>query len=127
MIRTLQKPFSPLRLLVVLPEADPSSEPLLSHAGILIQFGRVVPSWDGVSRKSESVRRFLTSTQNDFTAPELRDLARIMVGAPRSEELGEASLARIYEVRKQALLLLQQDRSIWNDRDRLVDPDPEPG
>lgn len=125
MIRTLQKPFSPLRLLVVPPEADPSSEPLLRHAGILIQFGRVVPVWDGVTGKSESVRRFLTSTRNDFTAPELRDLARILVGMPRSEKLGEASLARISSVRKEAFLLLQEDRSTWNERYRLADPEPE--
>lgn len=125
MIRTLQKPFSTLRLLVVPPEADPSSEPLLRHAGILIQFGRVVPVWDGVSGKSDSVRRFVTTTQNDLTAPELRDLARIMVGLPRSENLGEASLARITAVRREAFLLLQQDRSTWNERDRLADPEPD--
>lgn len=126
MIRTLQKPFSTLRVLVVTPEDDPSTEPLLKHAGILIQAARVVPTWDGVSGKSESVRRFVTSTQNDFTAPELRDLARIMVGAPRAEPLEEASRARISEVRREAFLLLQEDRSTWNERDRLSDPDPEP-
>ena len=126
MIRTLQRPFSNLRVLVVPPEADPSAEPLLKHAGILIQAARVVPTWDGVSGKSESVRRFVTSTQNDFTAPELRDLARIMVGAPRSETLNEASRSRISEVRREAFQLLQEDRSTWNERDRLSDPDPEP-
>jgi len=124
MIRTLQTPFSTLRVLVVPPEADPSSEPLLSHAGILIQHGRVVPVWDGMSGRSEAVLRFVTTTGNDFTAPELRDLARIMIGAPRSEGLGEASLARISAVRKEAFDLLQQDRSSWNERDRLTDPEP---
>lgn len=126
MIRALQRPFSTLRVLVVPPDADPASEPLLTHAGILIQRARVVPSWDGLSRKSESVRRFITSAQNDFTAPELRDLARIMVGAPRSETLDDASRARISEVRREAFQLLQEDRSTWNERDRLSDPDPDP-
>jgi hypothetical protein len=125
MIRILQKPFSTLRVLVVPPEADPASEPLLSHAGVLIQYGRVVPVWDGVTGRSDSVRRFLTSTNNDFTAPELRDLARILVGLPRSGKLGEASLARISAVRKEAFALLQEDRSSWNERDRLADPEPE--
>lgn len=125
MVRILHKPFSTLRVLVVPPEADPSSEPLLRHAGVLIESGRVVPVWDGVSGKSDSVRRFVTTTQNDFTAPELRDLARIMVGSPRSEDLGEAHLARITAVRREAFLLLQQDRSAWNERDRLVDLEPD--
>jgi hypothetical protein len=125
MVRILHKPFSTLRVLVVPPEADPSSEPLLRHAGVLIESGRVVPVWDGVSGKSDSVRRFLTSTRNDFTAPELRDLARIMIGLTRSENLGEASLARISSVRKEAFQLLQEDRSTWNERDRLVDLEPD--
>lgn len=109
-MRILQEPFSTLRLLVVPPGDDPRSEPLSEHAGILIQRGKVMPTWDGVSGTSHTVRRLITSTQNDFTASELRALALKMTGSPSQEDLSEASLSRIAATRKEAFRLLQADR-----------------
>jgi hypothetical protein len=109
MIRTVNEPFSTLVLVGIPSGADPASEPLLGHAGVLIQGGRALPTWDGVSGVSRAQRRFLTTTEDDLTAPELRAIGSRLTGDAGTVPLSERSAARVDQVHEGALRLLMRD------------------
>lgn len=106
MIETDQIPFSTLRLLTIPAGADPDSEPLLRHAGVLLEGGGARPAWDGVTGPVTAQVRFLTTTGNDLTGPELKGLANLLNGLPLPIGLTEASRARVGQLREEATRLL---------------------
>lgn len=106
MIRTDHHPFSTLRLLTVPAESDPGAEPLLTHAGVLIDAVGARPAWDGLTGVAEQERRFLTTTTNDLTGPELTALASRLGWRPAPLRLSEPSAARVAQLHEEAVRLL---------------------
>jgi len=102
MISIAQNPFSTLRLLAVPPDADPSVEPLLAHAGVLIEAGEARSAWDGINRASALDRKFLTASGNDLTGPELAAIANRLNGRPAPLGLSEAARARVGRLLEEA-------------------------
>lgn len=113
MIRTTHNPFSTLRLFDLSAGADPETEPLLANAGILLEPEGARPSWDGAMGPVNRTLRFLTTTGNDLTGPELKALANRLNDLPLPIGLSEVSSARVSQLFAEAVQLL--DRS------------PEPG
>lgn len=109
MIRTDHHPFSTLRLLTVPAESDPGAEPLLTHAGVLIDAVGARPAWDGLTGVAEQERRFLTTTTNDLTGPELTAVASRLGGRPAPRSLPETSAARVALLHEEAARLLAPD------------------
>lgn len=109
MIRTDKHMFSTLRLLTVPAGADPGAEPLLSHAGVLIDAEGARPAWDGLTGVAGRERRFLTTTTNDLTGPELSALANRLGGRPAPLRLPETSAARVALLHEEAARLLAPD------------------
>lgn len=108
MIRTDKQMFSTLRLLTVPAGADPVAEPLLSHAGVLIDAEGARTAWDGLTGVAGRERRFLTTTTNDLTGPELSALANRLGGRPAPLRLPETSAARVAQLHEEATRLLGQ-------------------
>lgn len=106
MILIEHEPFSTARLLTIPTGADPSTEPLLSHAGVLVEDGAASSSWDGVATISPLPRRFLTTTVNDLTGPELIALANLLNAGQNPVGLPEASSARIWALHEEVTRLL---------------------
>lgn len=108
MIRTDKHMFSTLRLLTVPAGADPGTEPLLSHAGVLIDAKGARTAWDGLTGVAGQERRLLTTTSNDLTGPELTALASRLGGRPAPLRLSEPSAARVAQLHEEATRLLGQ-------------------
>lgn len=106
MLQTDHSPFSTLRLLTVPAGTDPDSEPLLRHAGVLLEGGGARPAWDGVTGPVTAQVRFLTTTGNDLTGPELKALANRLNDLPLPIGLTEASRARVGQLHGEAVRLL---------------------
>lgn len=67
---------SDIRILQIAPWADPSKEPLLSHAGVVCNLGEDVHvALNGVTDRSPHTRQFLTTVNNDLSEPLLSYLA----------------------------------------------------
>lgn len=109
MTRVTFLPFSTLRLLTLPAGAEPGDEPLLSNAGVLIDDAGARSSWDGVDRPVTGEIRFLTTTGNDLTGPELKALANRLNGAPAPIGLSEASAARVAALFEEAGRLLEPE------------------
>jgi hypothetical protein len=106
MITSAHEPFSTLRLLSVPAGSDPSGEPLLSNAGLLIEVGSARTAWDGLPEAPAGPVRFLTVTTNDLTGPELSSLANRLNDRPPPLGLSEASAARVAHLHAEATRLL---------------------
>jgi hypothetical protein len=101
--------FSTARVLTIPPGADPSAEPLLTHAGVLVEDGGASSSWDGVTTTSPLPRRFVTTTRNDLTAPELVALANLVSGRTNPVRLPEAAYARVRALHEEVIRFLGSD------------------
>jgi hypothetical protein len=122
MIQTDQLPFSTLRLLTVPARSDPGPEPLLRHAGVLIGPEGARTAWDGVELSGGAPVRFLTTTDNDLTGPELEGLANLLNGLPLPIGLSEASRARLGQLHEEATALLDQAMEAGSAPDRVGGP-----
>jgi len=67
---------SDIRIVQIAPGADPSTEPLLSHVGLICDLGdKVYVALDGAKGTSPHTRQFLTTVNNDLTEPMLTYMA----------------------------------------------------
>lgn len=98
-MQIIGKPFSTMRVIFLQPEDDPSNEPLLAHAGIIIaEDAPAIPAWDGVTATAPVRRIFCTSIADDFTGPELRALASILNRQGIDPQLPESAHAKVQDV-----------------------------
>jgi hypothetical protein len=94
---------SDIRILQIAPFADPSKEPLLSHAGVVCNLGEDVRvALNGVTDRSPHTRQFLTTINNDLTEPVLTYLAEEFNCPTYRSQTSPELRARVQQIRKDA-------------------------
>ena len=92
---------SDIRILQIAPWADPSTQPLLSHAGVVCNLGENVQvTLNGVTDRSPHTRQFLTTVNNDLTEPVLSYLAEEFNCPTYRSQTSPELRARVDQIRK---------------------------
>jgi len=92
---------SDIRIVQIAPGADPSTEPLLSHVGLICDLGdKVYVAPDGVKGTSPHTRQFLTMVNNDLTEPMLSLLAEEFNSPTYRSKTSPELRARMDQIRK---------------------------
>ena len=92
---------SEIRIVQIAPGADPSTQPLLSHAGLVCDLGdKVYVAPDGVKCTSPHTRQFLTMINNDLTEPMLTYLAEEFNCPTYRSQTSPELRARMDQIRK---------------------------
>jgi hypothetical protein len=89
---------SPLRIFYIPPGNDPASEPLLAHAGVILEEGQPATyTLNGLSGPSDKLREFITTVDNGMSpglllmiANRLNDPSRYRLRGVPGEEVVEA-------------------------------------
>lgn len=111
---------SDIRIVQIAPGADPSTEPLLSHAGLACDLGdNVYVAPDGVKGTSPHTRQFLTTVNNDLAEPMLTYLAEEFNCPTYRSQTSPELRARMNQIRKDT------DHVPDIDQPPLDDPSPD--